>query len=179
MENHPGKQCYHKGGMGRLWYPILQKKFKVYFSFFFSSVFCAIGAWSFRRHNLSVAVELSWLLRWGRKRMWERVWAIDLDTLDGSPLSPPSNPSRPPLSLFLFPAPLSLLFPLAAALPLPLLLPQVLAAPPTTLAATPHLLPSKVQHLPVWIFFVLVQAFNWSFGGMKKEVGKEELKVIL
>jgi hypothetical protein len=39
--------------------------------------------------------------------------------------------------------------------------------------------PLKVQPLPVWIFFVLVQAFNWSFCGRKKEEGKEELNVIL
>jgi hypothetical protein len=25
MENHPGKQCHHKGGMGRPWLTILGK----------------------------------------------------------------------------------------------------------------------------------------------------------
>jgi hypothetical protein len=57
--------------------------------------------------------------------------------------------------------------------------PKFLQLPHTTLAATPHLLLSKVQPLPIWIFFVLVQAFNWSFGGRKKEGGKDKLKVIL
>jgi hypothetical protein len=38
--------------------PNFTKKLKFIF-LFFSFVFCAIGAWSFRRHNLSEAVELS------------------------------------------------------------------------------------------------------------------------
>jgi hypothetical protein len=56
--------------------------------------------------------------------------------------------------------------------------PSSVSSPPSFCSPPPSP-QSKVQPLPAWISIVLVQAFNWSFGGRKKEGGKEELKVIL
>jgi hypothetical protein len=109
--------------------------------------------------------------------MWERVWAIDLDPLDGSPLSPPSNPSRPLLPpFFCLQPPPSLLFPLAAP---SLSSPQVLAAAPRNPSRrhpSPPLqgaTPSRLDLLRVGASLQL--EFWWEEEGREKE----ELKVIL
>jgi hypothetical protein len=62
--------------------------------FLFSFMFCGIGVWSFRRHSSENSRSFHNFPLGSRAQRGERVWAIDLDPVDGSPPLLP-NPSRP------------------------------------------------------------------------------------
>jgi hypothetical protein len=111
-------------------------------------------------------------VRWGREQTWEPVWAVDLDPAVGSPLVPPLNPSRPSLSL---PHPFGRppLSSTLAAAPIPLLLPQVIAAPPLNPSRPPPPLPLQGGASPLGVRRVGA-SLPWEFGGRKKEEKKEE-----
>jgi hypothetical protein len=95
---------------------------------------------------------------------------VDLDPAVGSPLVSPLNPSRPlPLTPPpLWPPPSLFLSPTLAAAPIPLLLPQVIAAPPLN-PSRPHLFLSKVEP-PRLVSVVWVRVFHGSLeGGRRKK----------
>jgi hypothetical protein len=79
---------------------------------------------------------------------WERVWAVDLDPVEGSPLFPPPKTLADPLVPLLVLQPPSLVLPLAAT-------PSLSFFPPRTSIGShnpshcPHLLLSKVQPSPL------------------------------
>jgi hypothetical protein len=98
---------------------------------------------------------------------------VDLDLAVGSPLVSPLNPSRPlPLTPPpLWPPPSLFLSSTLAAAPIPLLLPQVIAAPPLNPSRPPPL-PLQGGAAPLGVRRV-VASLPWEFGG-KKEEKKEE-----
>jgi hypothetical protein len=62
------------------------------------AVGCYIRVWSFRRHSLENSRSFGIFSLGSGAQRGERVWAIDLDPVDGSPPLL-QNPSRPPLLL--------------------------------------------------------------------------------
>jgi hypothetical protein len=64
---------------------------KLNFFFLFSFMFCGIGVWSFRRHSSENSRSFGIFSLGSGAQRGERVWAIDLDPVDGSPPSPPQS----------------------------------------------------------------------------------------
>jgi hypothetical protein len=62
----------------------------------FSFMFCGIGVWSFRRHSLENSRSFGIFPLGSGAQRGERVWAIDLDPVDGSPPLLPNPSRRPP-----------------------------------------------------------------------------------
>jgi hypothetical protein len=107
---------------------------------------------------------------------------VDLDPAVGSPLVLPFNPSRPlpysPLVAAAPPLPYSPLWP-PPSLSLPLLLPQVIAAPPLNPSRPPPPLYGAASPLGTPTCGYESSIGVWREEEGRKEGGKEEPKVIL